>query len=262
MAENKAESSANTTEVADDEPPTTNQLVAFINEERPDVRAKAVEAILGLTGNEESRMELNAAEAPKALCSLVRGDENSKDAISALVNLSADSDRVALDQMLSCGILDDITEILFSPAKEEVEYQNLALMLLSNLTVSKEGANDVVQNANEDVRELLILKLLHLSLQSAPESVEDPFEYATYVVANLTQLEQGRQLLMDKGSKASSAEAQRPVMRLLLQLDSSNVNRRRGAAASIRNCCLVPELRDQLTVEVSVLLLFPRCIGG
>jgi hypothetical protein len=261
--------------------------VEFLSAERPDLRTKAVEAILSLTASLDGRIELNAAEAPKALCSLVRGDENSKSVISALVNLSADTDRVALDQMLSCGILDDITEILFSPRKEEVAFQDHALMLLSNLTVSKEGANDVVENANEEVRELLILKLLHLSLESAPATEQDPMAYASYVVANLTQLEQGRLLLMDSapqpGAAASSgdselaalqaqlavleaggsseppaapadasadAPASRLVMKQLLQLDSANEIRRRGTAAAIRNCCLVPELRDQLIAEV------------
>ena len=100
-------------------------LTEFLDADRPELRAKAAETILSLTGSLEQRIELNAAEVPKALCSLVRDEAAAKHALSALINLSADSDRVAIDQMLAAAILDDVTEILFSPRAADGSVQEL-----------------------------------------------------------------------------------------------------------------------------------------
>lgn len=76
----------------------------------------------------------------------------------------------------------------------------------------------------------------------------DPYQHIAAVIMNVTQLETGRKFLMkikesptytsSGGKEGTSASL---LQTLLPQLESPNVNRRRGIAGTIKNCCFEQE---------------------
>eukprot|EP00936_MAST-01D_sp_MAST-1D-sp1_P002066 g2066.t1 len=76
-------------------------------------------------------------------------------------------------------------------------------------------------------------------MESELELAHDPFEYISYVLANVSKSEDGRRLLLHSDSDGAEGSAAHDCIlaRVLPQLSSSNPIRRRGIATVLRNCC-------------------------
>lgn len=204
------------------------------------------------------------------------GDDVDSVAVNAydtLVNISADGIDERLQEMLTLKCIDRVFETLGQSSKSAVQMQkvNSALMLLANLTTPKEGAGECMQSGSEDptvvglrMRVRLVEPFLANDATntasssgtggsgvgvggadddaSANAQPNDPWEHAASVLCNVSQLQDGRDLIRRRSTRI--------LPRLLTQLEASSAVRRRGAAAAVRNCCYETQDHDWLLHEV------------
>ncbi|OQS02918.1 hypothetical protein THRCLA_04761 [Thraustotheca clavata] len=198
---------------------------------------------LGLTGTDAGIQQLVKADAVKPLCRLV-SDVNTiaRDAIHALVNITA-----TYPGACEAALKYDIVNRLMNQLDTDFVHKDLSMMLLANVTTTLEGAKALVdRDAKYKVREVILQKLTMLFLESEPEPEgvdpstgepkwDDDYQYIANVLANITQLEEGRDFLLQ--IRKSMTPPQALVQVLMPQIHSPNVVRRRGIVQAVRNLC-------------------------
>lgn len=204
------------------------------------VRSQAVSTALSLTGTAEGRDLLLKSEIPSTLCRLV-GDlsGSAENAVKSLVNLSADGE--LMQSMLKDGMISKLMESL---RDSDCAWKRYVVMLLANLSQTDEGCIQLMQ-LNDTAATLKGLHLRRLiqyfvgpvavppgcryTPTAESDAVWDPYEYCGDILANATRLEDARRILL---------EPERRILPVLFpQLLSPSMVRRRGAAATLRNCC-------------------------
>ncbi|KAF0697768.1 Aste57867_11561 [Aphanomyces stellatus] len=220
------------------------ELVEFLSNPRADVRQSAIQLTVGLTGTDSGVQQLVKADAVKALCRLI-GDMNAiaRDAIHALVNITA-THPGACENALN----HDIVNRLMNQLDSDFQHKDLSMMLLANVTTTVEGAKALVSHdAKYSVREVILQKLTVAFLEGEPEpdgidpatsepKWDDDYQYVANVLANITQLEEGRAFLL-RLRPQEHAKVQSLVEVLMPQVHSPNVVRRRGVVQALRNLC-------------------------
>jgi hypothetical protein len=119
-------------------------------------------------------------------------------------------------------------------------------MLLANLTTVKEGCSEALQIELGDpvLVGQRVKRLIGRFLEPRGISTIDCWEHVASLLCNLSQLQDGRDLLRRRSTKILPA--------LLPELNSPSVVRRRGIAAAIRNCCYETADHDWLLHEVFI----------
>ena len=194
------------------------------------MRKGAVDAVLGLTASDDGRALLRGTKVVDGLRRLL-GDRSdiAQAAVSALVNLSADSE--AMEAIIKAGMISGLMEGLRDP---DCSYKKPILMLLTNLSQTPEGCDQLMQKgaAGGALVGLHFRRLVQMYVTSGKglkAGAEDEFEYAGSIVHNLTQLPEARHILL---------EPERGILPALMpQLQSKSALRRRAAAGTLRNCC-------------------------
>ncbi|CAK4451845.1 unnamed protein product [Aphanomyces euteiches] len=227
-------------------PTEVKELVEFLSNPRADVRQSAIQLVVELTGSDNGIQQLVKADAVKALCRMI-GDLNAiaRDAIHALVNITA-THPGACENALKHNIVNRLMNQLDS----DFQHKDLSMMLLANVTTTPEGAKALVTNdAKYSAREIILQKLTVNFLESEPEpdgidpttnepKWDDDYQYVANILANITQLEEGRDFLLRLRPKGDiPAEVQSLTHVLLPQVHSPNVIRRRGVVQALRNLC-------------------------
>jgi hypothetical protein len=123
---------------------------------------------------------------------------------------------------------------------EGCRLRNPALMLLANVTATEAGARRMLQIREEpaggesegpaepSIQGLHVRRLLRWFL-GEPERQPDDWQHVASVLCNVSQLQEGRDLLRRRSTDLLRA--------LLPQLRARGEVRRRGVANAIRNCC-------------------------
>ena len=158
----------------------------------------------------------------------------SKAAATVLINLS--SDPRARESMLDIGI---IARIMTYIRELSCPHHDLLCMLLSNLTMCEQGTNSMLQVGQDDgkLEGYFVAILLRLFVDSNGQAT-DLYEHIAAVLCNITNMECGRRILLEKGRGLMHA--------LTLQLQSKSDLRRRGCAGAIHNCIIAAELEGTL----------------
>jgi len=128
----------------------------------------------------------------------------------------------------------------------------LHCMLLCNITHTTQGSKKLLQ-IGEPLSGVNISKLIETFVFKERFEPEDPLAWIAQVLMNITQLAEGRLIMLDK---------ERNIFPLLLPfIRDSNVKRRQGVLGIIKNCCFQTEKHDYLLMdeEVNILkhLLYP-----
>lgn len=173
-----------------------------------------------------------------------------QDALSILINISADALPSVVEEMKKRSIPDRLMEIISTP---DCTIREKALMLLANFTANESGAKSFLQaevGENGDPSPLMGLnlrKLLHwfLVARPPPEGEEDSWAYAANVVRNTSQCQEGRDVLRKKSNNLLPS--------LLTQVSSENVIRRRGIIGALRNLAFEEDDHWWLINEVKML---------
>ena len=194
------------------------------------VREGACEAICGLTGDVSGRLLLARHGGPAALRHLVGSPSAplAAHAVNALINLSADEECVG--SVVSCaGLVDVVMDALRDPA---CAVRARLLMLLVNLAAVGGGAEAIMRapgGGEVALPGIHLRRLVQLFAEPARGGGDD-VEFAGAVLASVSQRADARALLL---------EPERRILPVFFpQLHgSASVVRRRGAAATLRNCC-------------------------
>jgi hypothetical protein len=75
-------------------------------------------------------------------------------------------------------------------------------MLLANVTIPDEGAEQLLQLGQAKLAGLhcaMLLQLFTVSAVTLPPGEQDPFEHVSAILVNVTRLQRGRELLLQPG---------------------------------------------------------------
>jgi len=196
------------------------------------VREGACEAICGLTGDVSGRLLLSRHGGPAALRLLVGAPSPALASLAAtaLVNLSADEECVG--SVVSCaGLVDAVMDALREPS---CAVRARLLMALVNLAAVEGGAAAIMRAPGEGggvaLPGLHLRRLVQLFAEPVAAGGGDDAEFAGAVLASVAQRADARALLL---------EPERRILPALFPAlhGGASVVRRRGAAATLRNCC-------------------------
>ncbi|KAM4587622.1 protein HGH1 homolog [Odontesthes bonariensis] len=192
---------------------------------RPDVKGKATEYILGLSGDRDGcRFLRSKPDLISALFALTSDPSIAivKDCYHILINLSADE---TLHQVLvtEVKVLPVLLKNLLDP---EYLFSDQICTILSNLTRHVKTCKTVFRILQEEVG---VVKLVEVFCTEGYNK-KAKLHYLGPLLSNLTQLPEARQYMMDKD---------RCVIQRLLPFThyQASVVRRGGVIGTLRNCC-------------------------
>lgn len=254
---------------------SVEDLVGFLSHPRPELRKSASSLLINMTASDQGMhqlLQLQKLDVVQALCRVVSDMRPiAEDAIKALINLTA-ANPAAAERALKFDLLN---RVMTQIEDDDWRLKDYSMMLLANVTTTPEGARALMgydgktDDALLALRERKIRSLTSLFLESEPEPEgvdadtgdakwDDEYQYVANILANISQLEQGRDFLLKHRSETTL------IAELVPQLRSPNVVRRRGIAAAMRNLCFDTDnhffLYDQLDVptKMSYLLAGPE----
>ncbi|CEG43926.1 Uncharacterized conserved protein [Plasmopara halstedii] len=246
------------------------ELVSFLSHPRPELRKSSSSLIVNMTASDQGIYQLQQLknfDVVQALCRVVSDMRPiAEDGIKALINITA-ADPASCERVLKYDLLN---RVMTQVEDDDWCLTDYSMMLLANVTTTPEGAkallgyNDEATDAILALREKKIrtLTTLFLSGQPEPDGIacstgepnwDDDYQYVANILANISQLEQGRDFLLKMRQNTSLASA------LLPQLQSPNVVRRRGITAALKNLCFDTDnhfyLYDQLDIPTHLMVL-------
>lgn len=254
---------------------SVEELVGFLTHPRPELRKSASSLLINMTASDQGihqLLQLEKLDVVQALCRVVSDMRPiAEDAIKALINLTA-ANPAAAERALKFDLLN---RVMTQVEDDDWRLKDFSMMLLANVSTTPEGARALMgyDGKTDDAllalreRKMRTLTSRFLETEPEPEGVDkdtgdakwdDEYQYVANILANISQLEEGRNfLLKNRGSTTLIAE-------LVPQLRSPNVVRRRGISAAVRNLCFDTDnhffLYDQLDIpsKMNYLLAGPE----
>ncbi|KAE8600056.1 hypothetical protein XENTR_v10017454 [Xenopus tropicalis] len=201
------------------------ELLSFLKPEtRADVRAQALEYILGVSGSPEGRQSLCAE--PRLLCALLdlsteQSPHVAQDAHHVLVNLTSDC---AAHRALLAHVPTLLPSMLSRLRDPGCPFADSICTALCNLSREEETCQSFLRSLTQEGMCQL------LDMLCAPKyNPRASLDYLGPLLCNLTQLPEGRHFILDRNRCV--------VQRLLPYLQSGSTVRRGGIVGTLRNCC-------------------------
>lgn len=203
------------------------ELLPFLSlDARGDVKALALDYILGLSGSDSGKKFLNENEEYlRRLLDLTK-DSNSnicRDAYSALVNLSAEL--VISEKLLEYNIIEPFLSYTLNQTSEHADK---VAMILSNVTRTESGSSEVLKVTKSS--EGCSLYRIVDALCKENYNPHAKLNYLATFISNLTQVQESRDYILDKD---------RCVIQRLLPFTTYNASlvKRAGIVGVLKNCC-------------------------
>ena len=203
------------------------ELLPFLSlDAREDVKALALDYILGLSGSDSGKNFLKENdEYLRRLLDLTK-DSNSRIcgvAFSVLVNLSAEI--LISEKLLEYNFIEPFLNYALNPSSE---HAGKAAMILSNITRTERGCNEVLKVTKSSV-DCSLYKIVEV-LCKENYNAHCKLHYLATFLSNLTQLQESRDFILDKD---------RCVIQRLLPFTTYNASltKRGGIVGTLKNCC-------------------------
>lgn len=219
---------------------------------RSDVKAFAVQTVLGLTGTPEGISSL--AEVPDIIAKLVQllSDADvaiAKDVSRALINLTADASMAKT--VLKSNNISIVQGVFNIIENQESHLADPASMILSNLTRDVVCCKLVLEQIDKE--KIGVEKIVFIMCQEGYNKHGADLRYLGPVLSNISQLAEGRQQILDHEKCV--------VQRLLpfTEYKSSTV-KRGGIVGTLKNCSFVHQEHPWLMgeeVDIVPRLLLP-----
>ena len=227
-------------------------LVEFLKSDRNDLCKAAIEAVAAVTDQDDME-KLIKYGAVGPLCKLINKEESiSEEAMDVLLRLSSEApsfvNQAAYD-MNEAGVVTRVLEVVLDGStKRSSKFIDSALGVLVNVTRTEAGAVAFLGPEGSDRPVPLLNRFLAPIDASLPI---DQWQNMAGILMNLTQIEGGRRFVCKISSKV--------LERILPQLRSRNVIRRRGVAGVVKNICFDKDSAWWLLHELSLTkhLLYP-----
>ncbi|KAJ0118090.1 hgh1 protein [Diaporthe amygdali] len=215
-------------------PTELEELVGFIASPNPQIRAVAVENLVGYSTAQPSIFKINQLVPVKNLKVLVQDrPQIAQHALTILVNIAADAEILsflATDE----NFLDVIFSRITNPSEPGA---NLLAMLLANLA-KWDGLKNIVnrkQKAPEGLPsdDLVLNQLVDLFVKGADGSYNKDanYDYLAYLFADLAKHQEVRQYFV----KRQEYDAVIPLTKLKVFTEHKSDIRRKGVASTIKN---------------------------
>jgi len=218
------------------------ELAQFLEmDTRSDVKAFAVQTVLGLTGTPEGISSI--AQVPDLIPKLVQllSDTEvaiAKDVSRALINLTADE--IMAMRMLKSNT-NSIVKGVFSIIENQASHlADPASMILSNLTRDSACCKLVLQQIDNE--KIGVEKIVFIMCQEGYNKHGADLRYLGPVLSNISQLAEGRQQILDH---------EKCVVQRLLPFTEykSSIVKRGGIVGTLKNCCFVHQEHPWLMGE-------------
>jgi len=129
----------------------------------------------------------------------------------------------------------------------------LYVVLLCNLTREEHGARKLLQ-VGDSLMGYYVTKLIQVYIENDPNKEKDDYQWIGSILINITQLKEGRELLLDK---------KRQLLKGLVKYTSHpNFIRRRGILGTIRNCLFDKNHHTYLINDLDVITILLDRIRG
>ncbi|XP_078582813.1 protein HGH1 homolog [Branchiostoma floridae x Branchiostoma japonicum] len=227
------------------------ELLPFLSPtSRPDVRATALQYLLGVTASKNSdEFFLKNKVFIEKILSLTEDSQASiaEDAYLCLINLTADGKfcKALLEDY------DPVPKFVHTVTDSESEYADSSCMILSNLTREESGAKKVLDSLVKG--NVGLAKVVEVFCQEGYNKKGKQLHYIGPMLSNLTQLCEARQFVLDRDHCV--------VQRLLpFTQYQSSVIRRGGIVGALKNCCFETAHHEWLLsddVDILPFLLLP-----
>jgi len=196
---------------------------------RADVRAIAMQYMLGLTGSEAGRQFIaNNTQLLQRLINVTNDDQAAiaKDAFLSVVNLAADADIAG--RIIKLSTAEELLDrLLMAALYEGLVEPNIACIALSNLSRSESSASVIAEFiVKEHEPNIGVSRIVDVLCRPELEGVD----YLAPFLSNLTQVPAIRKNLLDHD---------RVVFQQILPLINYTKSevRRGGIVGTVRNCC-------------------------
>ena len=204
------------------------EIMPFLSpSSRPDVRAIAVQYLLGLTGSVDGQRFLSLNDKYITAIISACGDEQpaiAKDAYLALVNLSAVED--ICYKLLSPEFVKSLLRCIL---KSDSTHADIVCMILSNLSRKEDCAQKIVDLMIKHKEDIGFDKIIGVFCQ-VNFNKHANLHYLGPFLSNLTQIQAARYYILDK---------ERCVIQRLLPFTQymESLVRRGGVVGTLKNCC-------------------------
>ncbi|KAL0246347.1 hypothetical protein GEMRC1_007559 [Eukaryota sp. GEM-RC1] len=213
------------------------ELIPFLSDDNPKVRELAIRELSSFTTSVDLCYSLVTHGVLKPVVSLLADSDPNvvHFAITILINISAEQD--LLSQLINSGLVSVLMEHIMS--NSQWPFLQLALMLLSNLSISEEGSQTLMQE-NSNLEGSFIIKLL-VEMAKPVSSDSDKCSFIPQIIANVSRLSSFKNLILIR---------QPSLLEFVLeQLTSSNIRRRGGSVATLRNLLFSEDCHLELLTD-------------
>jgi len=187
------------------------------------IKLAAAEGIATMSTTAEGHHELKDTNVIRFMVRMIGDSEPkiSRAVLSSLINFCEHPG--FLQQMISNHVVSRLIDGILDQDNKVVE---LYVILLANVSRDPRGAAKVLQTG-DTLYGYYVTKLVDLFLQN-PEKKEDTFSWVGSILNNVSQVEEGRSLMMEKSRGL--------FLRLLPFIHNANKVRRTGILGVVRNC--------------------------
>lgn len=176
--------------------------------------------------------------------------------LQELINRIADMDATIMNDITKYDELGSIIlSKLFESFKPSATTTNLLLIVLNNISNNDEACQVLITYISLHIEQFhhMLIKFLDYYPQAEDKSIRydddwsslDPWQYVASIVCNISRYETGRQYIADKSENYLS--------KLVIQMRSRNIIRRRGSIGTIRTLLFDTTLHEWLLNEINIL---------
>eukprot|EP01102_Stenamoeba_stenopodia_P001763 TRINITY_DN11602_c0_g1_i1.p1 TRINITY_DN11602_c0_g1~~TRINITY_DN11602_c0_g1_i1.p1 ORF type:complete len:382 (-),score=105.48 TRINITY_DN11602_c0_g1_i1:38-1135(-) len=245
----------------DEERKLVGELIDFLSDEKIEVRKIAIQHIKTYSASPRGRVVLRSFPTLQTkLIKLINDRETiAHEAYTCLINLT--QEEVFSRGLVQKGIVTRIAEAILD---KENKFVGLASMLLSNLTHNEEGSKALLMLERPVLKGYHAAKLIDYFVESSfnvynninaesaaseankKEEEEDKSAWIANVILNLSQLKEGRELLISKDNNYL-----KPFLSLLSS-PSLNIIRRRALVGTLRNI-LFEDCKEEIVMDFELI---------
>ena len=213
-------------------------LVPFFRSPKQHIRIAVATQVAGLSSTVEGRNLINSPLIMQHLCRLLGGDDKeAKPALQALINMC--QLRMFKLNLAKTGIVKRLINSVMD--KSQRNLRNLQCMLLSNVTQDARGSRELLDLDGESKGRPVgttLRTLVSILLSGFPTNQKhdlsascksDSPQYLAHLLINVTQLQEGRDVMLEKKSGI--------LVSLLPFFESRNEILRQGIVGMLKNLC-------------------------
>ncbi|ORY86762.1 DUF383/DUF384 domain-containing protein [Protomyces lactucae-debilis] len=240
------------------------ELVGFLHDKNPQVRAVAAQELVPYSSNKNNLTHIFKANNFRAITDLrilvLDEPKTAHDSLTCLINLSQ-------DLLIRAKLMDDLffNQLLAIIVSKDHGLADLACMLLSNLakgdqiksllTLKRKSLGDISQSTEA------MNQLMDCFVQGAEKKLNPyaNFDFLANLFSDLTRFEEVRLFFLQKQDYDDTV----PLSKLVVFTEVESHVRRTGVASVIKNCCFAvknhPQILDEAGINILPYILAPLC---